>query len=214
MSVRSRLARLKRNRKRLSDAIKRAPRAPPSLGPLGQAYNVLRRSPEPLIDASQVAFQNRLLLEAAVAQQNRLEMIQNANMDVSRGGIGPAIVESFGAVTPSIDEIEQLVMAATDEELLDEDLVNEIVKEIEMVNTAVQTGRDVIRNSKQFDRQNLLPRFAEKQKRTRKKTKTDKNMSKALRQANERFRTKKGKLRKGATQAQIMKYAHKLLKRM
>ena len=51
-------------------------------------------------------------------------------------------------------------------------------------------------------------------KRTRKKTKTDKNMSKALRLANEKFRKKNGKLRKGATQAQIMRYAHKLLKKM
>jgi len=75
-------------------------------------------------------------------------------------------------------------------------------------------GRDFIRASGQFSRQNLLPNFSETPKRTRKKTKTDKNMSKALRLANERFRTSKGKLRKGATQSQIMKYAHKLLKRM
>ena len=75
-------------------------------------------------------------------------------------------------------------------------------------------GRDFIRSSGQFDLQNVLPRLSEDVKRTRKKTKTDKNMSKALRLANERFRTKKGKLRKGATQAQIMKYAHKLLKKM
>ena len=76
------------------------------------------------------------------------------------------------------------------------------------------SGLDVIRGSGQFDLQNLLPRNIEPVKRTRKKTKTDKNMSKALRMANDRFRTKKGKLRKGASQAKIMKYAHKLLKRM
>lgn len=207
MSTKSRLTRLKRNRKKIIDALKRAPRAPPQLGPLGQAYNVLRRVPEPFVDAAQISFNNRLLLEAAARAQNMFESDQ-------RPIAGPIITETLREVTPSIEQIEELVMAATDEELLDEDLVNEIVKEIEMVNTAVQTGRDVIRNSKQFDRQNLLPRFAEKQKRTRKKTKTDKNMSKALRQSNERFRTKKGKLRKGATQAQIMKYAHKLLKKM
>lgn len=51
-------------------------------------------------------------------------------------------------------------------------------------------------------------------KKTRKKTKTDKKMSKALRQANEKLRTKKGKLRKGKTQADIMKLAHRLLKKM
>ena len=75
-------------------------------------------------------------------------------------------------------------------------------------------GRDFIRSSGQFRRDLILPRIDAETKRTRKKTKTDKNMSKALRLANERFRTKKGKLRKGATQAQIMKFAHKLLKRM
>ena len=79
---------------------------------------------------------------------------------------------------------------------------------------AAPSARDVIRRSGQFSRANLLGRITPGVKRTRKKTKTDKNMSKALRQANERFRTKSGKLRKGATQAQIMKYAHKLLKRM
>lgn len=78
-------------------------------------------------------------------------------------------------------------------------------------------GRDFIRSSGQFRRDLILPDLdpnLPEKKRTRKKTKTDKNMSKALRMANERFRTKKGKLRKGATQAQIMRYAHKLLKRM
>ena len=76
-----------------------------------------------------------------------------------------------------------------------------------------KTGRDVIRRSGQFSRANLLGGI-DISKRTRKKTKTDKNMSKALRLANEKFRKKDGKLRKGATQAQIMRYAHKLLKKM
>ena len=61
----------------------------------------------------------------------------------------------------------------------------------------------------QFDRSRLLPRT-----RTRKKTKTDKNMSKALREANARLRTKKGRLRKGKTQADVMRLAHRLRKKM
>ena len=64
----------------------------------------------------------------------------------------------------------------------------------------VQTGREVISQSGQFSRANLMPRFSEPTKRTRRKTKTDKNMSKALRLANERFRKNNGQLRKGATQ--------------
>ena len=80
-----------------------------------------------------------------------------------------------------------------------------------------RTGRDVIRQSGQFSRSNLLSRIQDDvspSRRTRKKTSTDKKMSKALRLANQKFRTAKGKLRKGATQAQIMRYAHKLLKKM
>jgi uncharacterized Zn finger protein len=84
----------------------------------------------------------------------------------------------------------------------------------EVVTRRAPSGRDVIRRSGQFSRANILPNIPNLTKRTRKKTKTDKNMSKALRLANERFRTAKGKLRKGASQAQIMKYAHKLLKKM
>jgi len=84
----------------------------------------------------------------------------------------------------------------------------------EIVKRAEPKARDIIRRSGQFSRQNLLPNLPTSPKRTRKKTKTDKNMSKALRLANDKFRTAKGKLRKGATQSQIMRYAHKLLKKM
>lgn len=84
----------------------------------------------------------------------------------------------------------------------------------EVVRRAPPSARDIIRRSGQFSRQNLLPALPTSPKRTRKKTKTDKNMSQALRLANEKFRTTKGKLRKGASQAQIMRYAHKLLKKM
>lgn len=61
----------------------------------------------------------------------------------------------------------------------------------------------------QFDRSRILPR-----KRSRKKTKTDKNMSLALAEANRRMRTKRGKLRKGKTQADVMRLAHRLRRKM
>ena len=73
-------------------------------------------------------------------------------------------------------------------------------------------GRDVIRRSGQFRRDLILPRT--NQKRTRKKTKTDKNMSVALAEANNRLRTKNGKLRKGKTQADVMRLAHRLRRKM
>lgn len=82
------------------------------------------------------------------------------------------------------------------------------------------SGRDVIRNSGQFSSSSLLFGIGlglgdkDKEKRSRKKTKTDKNMSKALSQANSELRTKNGKLRKGKTQADVMRRAHRLRKKM
>lgn len=67
------------------------------------------------------------------------------------------------------------------------------------------------RRSTQFDRSNILPNPT---KRTRKKTKCDRNMSKALKMANAQMRKKNGKLRKGKTMADVMRRAHRLCKKM
>jgi len=190
----------KRNRERLAKALRAAPRAPPQTGLLGKAFNVLRANPEPIIDASSYALSPRLVLEAA----DRALRLQEEGQRVIPA---PIIRDTLMEATPSVDEIESLIMSAGDEEFLNQDLVDGLLMEIE-------TGRDVIKRSNQFRRDLILPNFSAATKKTRKKTKTDKNMSKALRMSNERFRTKSGKLRKGATQSQIMKYAHKLLKKM
>ena len=50
-------------------------------------------------------------------------------------------------------------------------------------------------------------------KRTRKKTSTDKKMSRALKQANAKLRNKNGKLKKGKTMKDVMKMAHRLRKK-
>lgn len=73
-------------------------------------------------------------------------------------------------------------------------------------------GRDVIRRSGQFRRDLILP--GTNQKRKRRKTKTDKTMSKALAQANKELRKKNGQLRAGVTQADIMRRAHRLRRKM
>lgn len=86
-------------------------------------------------------------------------------------------------------------------------------KKVMMSNGTIVT-RNTSRGPSQFSRSNLLPNLPTSTKRTRKKTKCDKNLSKALVLANKKFRKKNGKLRKGVTQSQIMKYAHKLCKRM
>ena len=73
------------------------------------------------------------------------------------------------------------------------------------------SGRDVIRSSGQFTMQGFqLP-----VKKTRRKNKKHcKNLSQCLRQANAELRTKKGAIRKGKSQADIMRRAQKLLRKM
>jgi len=199
------LATAKRNRKKLSDALKKAPKAPPGLGPLGQAYNLLRKAPDPFIEASSYALTPRLALEGI---DRALRIREEGQRFIPGPIIGDTLVEATRNVTPSLTEIEALVEAASEEDLLDEELVSMVLDDI-------QTGRDVIRQSRQFSRANIVGGInLESPKRTRKKTKTDRNMSKALRMSNERFRKKNGDLRKGVTQSQVMKYAHKLLKKM
>ena len=71
------------------------------------------------------------------------------------------------------------------------------------------TGRQVIRRSGQFTNMGIpLPT-----KRTRKKTKMDKTMSRCLKEANKKLRTKSGRLRKGKTMSDVMKMAHRLCKK-
>lgn len=69
---------------------------------------------------------------------------------------------------------------------------------------------------RQFERQNLLPSFSTigSKKNGRKKTKSDKNMSKALALANKKLRKKNGELRAGKTQGDVMRLAHKLRRKM
>tara|TARA_Y100001963_G_C6652144_1_gene386252 strand:- start:238 stop:501 length:264 start_codon:yes stop_codon:yes gene_type:complete len=55
---------------------------------------------------------------------------------------------------------------------------------------------------------------APRTRRTRSKTRTDSNMSRALTQINKKARLKNGDLRKGWTQSKVMKEAHKLRRKM
>ena len=72
------------------------------------------------------------------------------------------------------------------------------------------SGRDVIRSSAQFAMQGFdLP----KKKPRKKNQKHCKNLSKCFEQANAELRTLKGKLRKGKTQADIARRAHRLMKK-
>lgn len=75
-------------------------------------------------------------------------------------------------------------------------------------------GRLTIRRSGQFSRQNLLPRLSAGKKKTRKKTKMDTKMSRALKKANSQLRKKNGQLRKGKSMKDVMRLAHRLAKKM
>ncbi len=74
---------------------------------------------------------------------------------------------------------------------------------------APKTGRQVIRSSGQFTNRGIALPI----KRTRKKTKMDKTMSKCLKEANQRMRKKNGQLRKGKTMRDVMRLAHRLCKK-
>jgi len=69
------------------------------------------------------------------------------------------------------------------------------------------TGRQVIRSSGQFMNTGIPL------KRTRKKTKMDKTMSKCLKMANKKMRKKNGQLRKGKTMRDVMRLAHRLCRK-
>ena len=195
-----RLESIERNKQRLKNALNMLPTLPAAPLP----YRILKQAGEPLVDASSIAFQNELGLRALVRIEEQLQRNRDAANDIQPLSIPRELLQA-GAETTEV--IEQLLMDLPKEVLEDTEAVNAVLADI-------ATGRDIIRSSRQFDRQNLLPRFSAPVKRTRKKTKTDRNMSKALRLANERFRKKNGSLRKGATQTKIMKYAHKLLRKM
>ena len=69
------------------------------------------------------------------------------------------------------------------------------------------SGRQVVRGSGQFMNRGIPL------KRTRKKTKMDKTMSKCLKIANKKFRKANGQLRKGKTMRDVMRYAHRLCRK-
>jgi len=76
------------------------------------------------------------------------------------------------------------------------------------------SGRDVIRSSGQFSRANILPPLNQVKKPRKKNKKHCKNLSQCLRQANAEMRKKNGSLRKGKTQADVMRRAQRLLRKM
>lgn len=204
--ARQRLDNIKKNKQRLKDALNKIPTIPGAPLP----FRLLTAASDQFVDAASFAFNQELLLNRVVELEDNLmrSQMQINQPQISTPISKPSIIRELLASVPEVvDTSEGILKALSDEDMADTELIDAVLADLD-------TGRDVIRRSRQFDRQNLLPRFSEPIKRTRKKTKTDKNMSKALRLANERFRKKNGSLRKGATQSKIMKFAHKLLRKM
>lgn len=199
--ARRRLDNIRKNKRRLKEALSRLPQAPPTLGLPGRAYNLALQGRNQLVDASSIAFQQELLLNRVVELENNLA---SAGVPIPPPSIPQALITT---ADETLVAGEALLQTLSDDDFADTPMIDAILED-------VQTGREIISQSGQFSRANLMPRFSEPTKRTRRKTKTDKNMSKALRLANERFRKNNGQLRKGATQSKIMKYAHRLLKKM
>ena len=79
------------------------------------------------------------------------------------------------------------------------------------VSPAKPSGREVIRRSRQFSRANILPPLPKPRKKNKKHCK---NLSECFKKANSSLRLKNGKLRKGKTQSDVAKMAHRLLKKM
>lgn len=72
------------------------------------------------------------------------------------------------------------------------------------------SGRDVIRRSGQFSRANIMPPLPKKRKKNKKHCK---NLSQCFREANKKLRKANGQLRKGKTQADVARMAHRLMKK-
>ena len=203
-SVKERLAQLRKNKRKLKAALKQLPTFPGAPLP----YKIITAASDPLVDAASIAFQQELMLQAYSNIEDQLIRNRMAAADVQPLAGVSIPRELLAASGETVDVVEALLEQLPEEVLSDTEAVNAVLADI-------RTGRDVIRDSRQFSRANIVGGInLEKPKRTRRKTKTDKKMSKALRLANERFRKNNGQLRKGATQSKIMKYAHKLLRKM
>ena len=75
---------------------------------------------------------------------------------------------------------------------------------LDLIERAAQGGKQVVRGARKVGK-------AVKKVRSGKK---DPKMAKALKKANSMMRTKSGKLRKGKTQADVMRKAHQLRRKM
>ena len=136
--------------------------------------------------------------------------------ELERRGVSRAQQRRAGEAKQDADDDDMTRIRRTLEEMpMDEmvELINNpqvIITPRGITSSRRTSGRDTIRRSGQFSRANLLPPLKKPRKKNKKHCK---NLSMCLRQANAELRTKSGRLRKGKTQADIMRRAQKLLKK-
>ena len=103
--------------------------------------------------------------------------------------------------------VQRLASVVNDPAIVVDEAMMAVINEpsMAMANNGEVMIRATPTRSRQFERQNVLPK---------KKRKKNPKLAAAFREANARYRTKNGKLRKGRTQSDIAKLAHRLVKKM
>ena len=98
--------------------------------------------------------------------------------------------------------------------LIADKLVMTAAAEIPLGGAAAAAAPGVVRAASEFLGRQAGVLGTDAQPARKKRRRKDKKMSAALKQANSRYRKKDGSLRTGRTQADIMRYAHKLRRKM
>jgi ribonuclease D len=103
--------------------------------------------------------------------------------------------------------VQRLASVVNDPAIVVDEALMAVINEpsMAMANNGEVMIRATPTRSRQFERQNVLPK---------KKRKKNPKLAAAFREANARYRTQGGKLRKGRTHSDIAKLAHRLVKKM
>ena len=107
--------------------------------------------------------------------------------------------------------VARLASVVNDPNIRVDDAMMAVINEPSMVmaNNGEVMMRTSPSRSRQFELQQILPRT-----KTKRKGKKNPKLARAFREANARYRTKSGKLRKGRTQADIARLAQRLYRKM
>ena len=140
--------------------------------------------------------------QARIDEMRRQSFEDDFRRDAERDRAEAALREVVNNTNIKIDK--ELQSAINDDRMV----MDQRMRIRKLDSAATRNGLSRIRGSGQFRRDLILPT-----KRTRKKTKMDRTMSKCLKIANKKFRKANGQLRKGKTMRDVMRHAHRLCKK-